>query len=424
MTWELLLVNTKLKIKMSLQVVSYNCNSAKNNIDTIRDLIRDHDIICLQETFLCNSDTNFLEGLAENINFCISDCVFNISEKGRPRGGLVTLWKSYLNDSINPIIFKENFLGIEIKGPDRNLVLINTYLPFENNSIEQLTKYREIIASLSRYIELLQDSSVVVLGDLNADPKPSRFWREIQDFCSQYEFYIADLSLPSDSFTYLSAAHDTFSWLDHVLVSRSDMICHIRILHYLCIVDHFPLSIDIKFEATVDQISREFISPQKFANWLQYSRHKNEIANEMNKCFHAGTWENDLLDCPLTGCDKPSHKHLIRKLYDYLINSLLHWTQILNFERRKNFKAVPGWNNFCKEKHAVARFFFIRWKEEGMFRSGVVYDAMKNSRVEFRNALLFCRKNENSIREAQTISAFDNKDFKTFWKHISVKKIK
>ena len=301
-------------------------------------------------------------------------------------------------------------------------VLINSYFPFENNTIDQLTKYRETIAYLSRDIELHQGCSILIIGDLNADPKPTRFWREVQEFCSQFKLSIADLSLPSDSFTYLSAAHDTTSWLDHVLTSRIDQIINIRILHYLCIVDHFPLSIDIKFDVSHSNDSQEVINPKKFVNWLKINRHKYEIRNVMDKCFHDGAWENDLLDCPPSGCNKPEHKQRINELYDYLINYLLHSTEILNFEKLNNFKAVPGWNSFRKEKYATARYYFLQWKEEGMVKSGTTYDSMKYARTEFRNALLHCRRNEESIREARTISAFNKKDFKTFWKHVCVKK--
>ena len=96
----------------------------------------------------------------------------------------------------------------------------------------------------------------------------------------------------------------------------------------------------------------------------------------------------------------------------------LKWVK---FERKKSFKPVPGWNQICKEKHDIARHGFLRWKDEGMPREGNAFHEMKTSRADFRSALNFCRKNEDSLREAQIISAFRQKDFKTFWKNISVK---
>ena len=49
------------------------------------------------------------------------------------------------------------------------------------------------------------------------------------------------------------------------------------------------------------------------------------------------------------------------------------------------------------------------------------YGLMKESRSDFVSALHYCRENENNNREVQTINPFRNKDFKTFWKQISVR---
>ena len=113
----------------SINICSYNCNSAKKSVDIIRELIDTHDIVCLQETFLSASDSDFINGLHKDINFCISDCVFKGDlEKGRPKGGLVILWKSYLDALIKPVIFNESCLGIKIKGRETDHV-INSYFP-------------------------------------------------------------------------------------------------------------------------------------------------------------------------------------------------------------------------------------------------------------------------------------------------------
>ena len=220
-------------IENHIKIASYNCNSAKNQVDLIRDIINDHDIVCLQETFLSAANNRFIAGLCKNINFCVSDCVYNTScEKGRPRGGLIIIWKSHLDKLISPILFHENYLGIKINSGENSHLIINTYMPYEDNSTQQLSKYREILASLSRDINSMQGSAVTVVGDMNADPRPTRFWHEILDFCSEFDMNVADLELGPNSFTFLSPANDSTSWLDHIITSRPDLINNIDILHH------------------------------------------------------------------------------------------------------------------------------------------------------------------------------------------------
>ena len=255
----------------NISIASYNCNSAKNQVDVIRDIINDHDITFLQETFLSSANANFIAGLCKNINFCISDCTYNSScERGRPKGGLVIIWKNNLDKLISPILFHDNYLGIRLKSGDNSHVLINTYLPYDDNSAIQMSKYREILASLSRDVNSHEGSIISIVGDLNADPRPTRFWHEIIDFCSEFHMNVADLELGSDLFTFLSPAHDSTRWLDHIITTRADLIYNIDILHHICIFDHFPLRFGLKFEVSTieEEQGNETLD---FTNWKNFN---------------------------------------------------------------------------------------------------------------------------------------------------------
>ena len=125
-----------------LKIVSYDCNSAKNRVDVIRELINNHDIVCLQETFLNKSDTDFIMGLDKNINFFISDSQVNYNANGgHPKGGLLIIWKKYLDKAISPILFHTNYIGIS--SADNDYLLVNVYLPYDDHSNDQLTNYRQ-----------------------------------------------------------------------------------------------------------------------------------------------------------------------------------------------------------------------------------------------------------------------------------------
>ena len=55
--------------KMSLKICSYNCNSLRNSIDTVRELLLDNDIVFLQETLVFSTDLNLLMELMINLIF-------------------------------------------------------------------------------------------------------------------------------------------------------------------------------------------------------------------------------------------------------------------------------------------------------------------------------------------------------------------
>ena len=405
-----------------MNIVSFNCNSARSKVDIIRALIDQFDVVCLQETFLSKDDSSFILGLRDNINYCISDCIQNISLNiGRPKGGLLIIWKSQLDKFITPVIINDNYQAIKIKSINGDVLLFNVYLPFDDNSVDQLTRYRDVVASLSHDIECNPGCKVTLIGDFNADPSRLRIWREITEFCKEYDLIVADLSLPNNSFTYLSPSHDTTSWLDHIVTSCPNEISNIMILHYLSLYDHFPISMkmEINFDPNVSSV--EGVNPEYFVNWNKFHYNDYKFHKIMDSYFNSHASFNDLFNCGPGVCDNPHHKTLINYLYAHLTEGLLASSNHLTFKTKPKFKQIPGWNDSCKNLHSVARENFLLWKENGMPKFGSYYDNMKTSRSLFRSALSQCRENEKSIREEKIVTAFQNKDFRSFWRNIFAK---
>ena len=426
MTWEQLvkskMIMSRNLYKKTLKIVSFNCNSVKKKVDIIRTLIDNYDIVCLQETFLSKDDVTFIYGLSKDINFHISDCIFNSSfNSGRPKGGLLTIWKTCYDNVIIPVISNVNYHAIKIKSVEGDIILFNTYMPYDDNSVDQLIRYREVLASLSNEIDSNPGCKINIIGDLNADPSRPRLWREITSFCNELYLTVADSSLPDDSFTYLSPMHDTTSWLDHILSSEPENISNILILHYLSLYDHFPVVFDLNVELD-PSISIHFgVEPNLFVNWNRFNSGKQKFTDKLDFHFSINSLNNDAFCCDKKVCDNPRHKQLIIESYTYLLEGLLSATDHMNHAKTQSYKQVPGWNDLCKDFHTIARRCFLQWKEEGMPRNGTSYDNMKSSRADFRSALKHCQENEQRLRNEKIVSSFKNKDFKSFWKSISTK---
>ena len=79
--------------------------------------------------------------------------------------------------------------------------------------------------------------------------------------------------------------------------------------------------------------------------------------------------------------------------------SLLYLNIICKFIKtaEKNTRVI-GWNCYCKDFYTTAREDFLKWHQGGRIRSGELFEKMKASRTNFKNAIKFCRINEDLIR--------------------------
>ena len=89
----------------------------------------------------------------------------------------------------------------------------------------------------------------MAVGDFNSDIlRSSVFGRELTKFFEENDYIIgARRYLPENSFTFHSDAHDSVSWLDHVICSAAmfTKISSIAVLYNFLTSDHFVLSIKL-----------------------------------------------------------------------------------------------------------------------------------------------------------------------------------
>jgi len=80
------------------------------------------------------------------------------------------------------------------------------------------------------------------VGDFNVnllvrgDTVISKFGGHLTDFCAEENVILADVHFLNDnSFTYISPAHNSVSWLDHIITTATDfdIIFNIAIIHQI-----------------------------------------------------------------------------------------------------------------------------------------------------------------------------------------------
>ena len=232
-----------------VKLCSYNCNSLRNSIDIVRDLLNENDILFLQETLIYATDSNYVKRIDNRFNFFITSCHRKEGiDTGRPIGGLITFWRKELNSFIQPILNENNFSGFELLKDNSRYLLINIYLPCDNRSSDNFVAFKEILASLSAELDNRHACKVVIIGDMNSHPNRGQYWSELNCFTDEFNFSFADiLLLPENIHTFLSAVHNTVTWIDHIMVSDMSSISNVEIGYDKTIYDHFPLSCQINF---------------------------------------------------------------------------------------------------------------------------------------------------------------------------------
>ena len=110
----------------------------------------------------------------------------------------------------------------------------------------------------------------------NVNYEENRFSRYLRGFIDDNNLFMADQVLPLDTFTYLSPAHDSTKWLDHVICTRqtSELLCNFKIEYELCLFDHFPISFELitpshSINESCD--SKEHLE-EKFVYWSKMSQ--------------------------------------------------------------------------------------------------------------------------------------------------------
>ena len=134
-------------------------------------------------------------------------------------------------------------LGIKISSIFEKYCFINVYRPYQHD--DNYAMYMECIGNISASIKDSDISNYIILCNFKS-AVDTPFESELLEFCSSYDLSISDYDRycrDSGQFTYVSDAHSTTSWLDHIICNH-DVKCKmtsIKILNKLPSSDHLPL---------------------------------------------------------------------------------------------------------------------------------------------------------------------------------------
>ena len=370
-------------------------------MDPIKQMLANSDILMCQEILLLEEDCHLLYSFDEDF-----DVIFKPSAPpsglgdGRPIGGLAIFYRKSLDMRTKSLIEHDSFLVLNLNIIGKEINVVNVYMPSEDRTIDAHVKYQHVLGELQT---VLQDSECDILfaGDFNASHLDmKRFSLDLMQFIEINSLVMKDAMLPNDSFTYLSSAHNTTSWIDHVITSNNLNISNMKVMYEKALYDHFPmyflLKIDCQYEGpnNISNPSTNDIFERNNINWKPFknSAIRHNYNRDIVSCM------NNIQLCNDMNC-KYNHNSQIDDYYNRLIQAFKFATRDYEQKARRKFRQIPGWNDLCKQKYRDARKALITWVQHGKNREGVFYEEMKRTRKLFKNALKFCKYNEQQVKD-------------------------
>ena len=230
-------------------------------------------------------------------------------------------------------------------------------MPSDDRSPESLAMYQSVLGELQGFLDELKCNNVILFGDFNtAHNAGRRFWPDLEQFIVSNSLTMNDLSLPNETFTYLSSAHSTTSWIDHVISSSNMSINNITVHYEAALYDHFPVSFRLDLPVV---FSRDFKNNEQEKRCINWEFFKNEnYVRKYNTDFLELMGNNHL--CMDSNCTY-QHDAELDVFYKNLVEALTRASSFAEKKYVKKFKPVPGWNDFCRDKFKIARESFLKW---------------------------------------------------------------
>ena len=420
----------------SLVVSTYNCRGLPrtrkllcSTRPDICSLLQQSDIVCLQETWYAKQNLAGINNLYEGfhgIGVAPTDYADGIVQ-GHPKGGVVILYRTSLEQHISLVDLNLDWcIAIEICFGNKKAVVACVYLPYQCHINEEA--YTEKLGQLTAIVHSFQTTSFVIVGDWNANllsPDNSLFAGHMLTFCEDLNLCISSCSmLPSSSYSFISSAWNSTSWLDHIVSSADfhSIISSMDIHYDMTDDDHIPISMTVQVDS-IPSISVTDALPSCAIRWdslpdsacLKYGSITDVLLTEVA--------ESDFLQCNDPCCNDLDHQKEISKFYEDIVSCLRKaGNSVVNdcsgHASQYKFKCKPGWNDHVADLYAQSRSIFKRWIADGKPKHGPLFEEHRKARAKCKYAIRFIKSNENALRKESLACKFAETDPKQFWKEI------
>ena len=263
-----------------------------------------------------------------------------------------------------------------------------------------------------------QDADAVcVMGDLNAKPH-SPFFDELERCCVENDLSVCDVRhLPDDSYTHFSEAHNTTSWLDHVIASDNiaDSFHDFKIVYGNSTSNHFPICFNLC--ADLNYVSYNSLPSDKCK--VKWNFSNDNLVKTFNSNLDTQLRNLDYNFCAQNNCKNDLCRNALNSFYNKMCN-IVNNVGAVTFGTLGNAKGtpVPGWNELVREHHQLARDAFLAWRAAGSPREGDVAVRMRAYRAQFKLVLREWQANEERLRTEAMAQHLANHNITDYWKAV------
>jgi len=241
-----------------------------------------------------------------------------------------------------------------------------------------------------------------------------------------------DSSLPSDTYTFMSDAWNTTSWLDHCFATQYTAsfitLCHVVYQSFNS--DHLPIAFNIDVSLAADKmlpVNTDTIKAR--VPRIELSK----IAIPDRSRFQACVVENlnsinlndyDVLCCKDSDCHDSSYLAQIDNLYSKLVSCLSN-AAITCFgqpiQNRQFCKSIPGWND-VRDTREAANDAYQLWHTWNKPRSGPIFQLRQRTRATYKYAIRSCRRHEQEMVAEAMTTDLTKHDYHAFGKELTKQK--
>ena len=423
-----------------LRIATYNSTGlACDRREFIRDFLNKNvpDVLFIQETWLLNANMGRLNEIHDAyIGNGVSGTPDDELLIGRPRGGVGILWKRTLSDSItfHTIQNTDRACALTIKTGTENILLINIYLPTDNQSKTRID--HSLLCTLDAveiFIQQCDFRNVILAGDMNVD-----FTRQnahdvyVKNYASVHDFICSvDLDVAEKGFTYHDANNGSFSCIDHFLVSSGLSEC----VQYVTRLDyhdnpsnHLPLLLELRLKNHFASIHNDNVNTDaesekcdKPIAWHKVTdNHKVAYQHNQDRLLLNSSIPEVAL-CTNVNCCDPLHKSQIDEWFQDMVDCcILSDRHLPRIEQRKMNK--PYWKAEVKPYRDESLWWHNLWLQCGEPKEGIIYEHKSDAKRQYMYAVRRYKKKEDQMRKERMAEAICKSNSRDFFRE--VKKLK
>lgn len=388
-----------------IDIVSYNLHGLNQGRPFLLDLFTAHNIICVQEHWLCSKDFDLLSNLNSNFlvfgSFAVDSVLRNGILKGRPFGGLAIFINRLLAASCKLVHSDDRFICVSCG----DVLIFNVYFPCFASSGNDLV----LDDLLARIADVVGNSSckfTVIGGDFNFEFTPSHSrWKEFSSFLTACNLVTTDSLVCDPKYTFCCSNGPAQSFIDHFVVSSNffPSISSVKILDSGAnLSDHLPIVLSVSgsgeslFAVGGASATALPIADVQALNWQG-----GNLSDYYNNTFV-------LLSQVVASCgdtDRVASQSacgVIEGLLDDIVNALKAADACI--PRKRGGIAKFWWNDHLTDLKLEACRAFNLWRDSGRPPGGPLTLCMRKAKLAYKRAVR-CRQAEVEGRISDRLSS-------------------